>query len=223
MNQIDFYYDYLSHNAYLAWHQLPTLAARHGIGIRPVPVLFAGFLKTYGQLGPAEIEPKVEWMNRNVLRKAAQLDIPIAAPTQHPFRPLLLLRLSALDMPDERRCELTGLLFRAVWVDKVDPNDRRSLRAYLETNRFSCDDYFQRVDDDDTKHRVRANTDECLARGGFGVPTMLVGDTLFWGFDDLDYLGNFLAGDDPLNWVEAERFLMEWGQCRARGTHRARD
>ena len=62
---ITFYFDYISHNAYLAWCRLPEIAEKHGCSVNPIPVLFAGFLKKYGQLGPAEIEPKVEWMNRN--------------------------------------------------------------------------------------------------------------------------------------------------------------
>ena len=77
---IDFYFDFISHNAYLAWHVLPELAQKHTCTLRPIPVLFAGFLKAYGQLGPAEVEPKLKWMNQNVLRKATELGIRLAPP-----------------------------------------------------------------------------------------------------------------------------------------------
>jgi len=33
----------------------------------------------------------------------------------------------------------------------------------------------------------------------FGVPTMLVGDEPFWGYDDFPYLERFLAGNDPID------------------------
>ncbi|HEX8951850.1 MAG TPA: DsbA family protein, partial [Polyangia bacterium] len=38
------------------------------------------------------------------------------------------------------------------------------------------------------KDRLRANTDEAVARGAFGAPTMIVGDELFWGNDRLHFV-----------------------------------
>ena len=219
---IDFYFDFISHNAYLAWHVLPGLARKHACTLRPIPVLFAGFLKAYGQLGPAEVEPKLKWMNRNVLRKATELDIPLTPPKQHPFRPLLLLRLASLKMSNEERCVLTGVLFRGVWADKLDPNDPDAVRDYLEANNFPAGGLVERVDDEAAKTEVKTNTDECLARGGFGVPTMMVGDQLFWGFDDLPYLEKLLTGNDPLNEVDVDAYVDGWNMTRAQGAHRTR-
>src|SRR5215468_9222768 len=93
---VRFYFDYISSNAYLAWTQLPRLAERHGAAIEPVPVLFAGFLEAFGQLGPAEVPPKSLWMGKNNLRKAVLLGVPLHRPAFHPFNPLLALRASSL-------------------------------------------------------------------------------------------------------------------------------
>src|SRR5690349_4880620 len=96
-----FFFDYISHNAYLAWHKAPALAARHGLALTPVPVLFGAMLSHYRQIGPAELPAKSAWMLRNVLRKARLHGIPIAPPASHPFNPLLALRATcAID--DER-------------------------------------------------------------------------------------------------------------------------
>ncbi len=217
---INFYFDFISHNAYLAWHVLPGLARKYDCTLQPVPVLFAGFLEAYGQLGPAEIGPKLEWMNRNVLRKALELGIALNPPKQHPFRPLLLLRLAALEMTNEQRSQLTGILFRGVWVDKLDPNDRTAVRDYLDANNFPADDLVDRADHDVAKSKVKNNTDDCIARGGFGVPTVMVGDELFWGFDDLPYLEKLLAGEDPLNEVNVDAYVDAWNVCRMQGAHR---
>src|SRR5438477_7269890 len=40
----------------------------------------------------------------------------------------------------------------------------------------------------------------------FGVPSMMVGDELFWGYDDFPYLELFLAGKDPLDTVELQKW-----------------
>ncbi len=83
---IRFYYDYISSNAYLAWLELPKLAARHAAVIEPVPVLFAALLEAHGQLGPAEVHVKALWMLKNNLRKAALLGVPLNPPVHHPVR-----------------------------------------------------------------------------------------------------------------------------------------
>jgi 2-hydroxychromene-2-carboxylate isomerase len=217
---IDFYFDFISHNAYLMWHELPSIADKYGYELRPIPALFAGFLKTYGQLGPAEVAPKLAWMNRNVLRKAIDLNIPFAAPVQHPFRPLFLLRLVAQDMTIAERCALTGLLFRGVWADKLDPNQPQAVCRYLEQAGFAVGERIDRTADASVKEKLKLNTDKCIARGGFGVPTVLVGDELFWGFDDLPYLERHLAGDDSLKRVDLDTYLSEWKTGRAHGAHR---
>src|SRR5690349_12025805 len=112
-----FFFDYISHNAYLAWHKVPALASAHGLALEPVPVLFAGLLKAHNQVGPAEVAPKARWMIWNVLRKARYHGIPLAPPHSHPFNPLLPLRLSCIDMPREQRQELITRLFRATWAE----------------------------------------------------------------------------------------------------------
>ena len=73
-----FYFDLISHNAWLAWARLPAICAEHELQLQPIPVLFAGLLKHHGQVGPAEVAPKREWMLRNVLRKSHAHGIAIA-------------------------------------------------------------------------------------------------------------------------------------------------
>ena len=220
--QVDFYFDYISHNAYLVWHVLPALTEKYGYSVRPVPVLFAGFLKAYGQLGPAEIAPKLAWMNRNNLRKAAILGIPLNAPKLHPFNPLLLLRATAQEMSESDRCRVTGRLLRAVWVDAIDPNDTDSVHAYLAADGLDAASLLTGARSESAKTRLRTNTDEAIARGGFGVPTMLVDDEVFWGYDDLPYLEARLAGTDPLEHKDLEQYLAAWEAARTSGEHRDR-
>jgi hypothetical protein len=58
------------------------------------------------------------------------------------------------------------------------------------------------------KALLRRQTDEAISDGVFGVPSMKVGDELFWGFDDFSYLDLFLAGKDPLDPVERQRWRL---------------
>jgi len=53
------------------------------------------------------------------------------------------------------------------------------------------------------KAALRRQTDEAIARGVFGVPSMEVAGEIFWGYDDFPHLELHLAGKDPLQ-------MMEW-------------
>lgn len=219
--QVDFYFDYLSHNAYLAWRVLPAMAEKYGYSVRPIPVLFAGFLQAFGQLGPAEIKPKIAWMNRNNLRKATQLGIPFNAPKMHPFNPLFLLRLTAQEMPEAERHRITERILYAVWVDGIDPNDRDAVARCLADIESDADRLIAGTSNDAVKAQVRANTDDAIVRGCFGVPSMVVNNEVFWGYDDLPYLEAVLAGADPLNEADVEKYNTGWEAAYAGGQHRS--
>jgi len=75
--------------------------------------------------------------------------------------------------------------FEAYWGDNRDIAREEVLadiasRAGLERQRF-----FAAIETDSCKARLRANTDELMARGGFGSPTMFVGSAMFFGNDRL--------------------------------------
>ena len=213
---ITYYFDYISHNAYLAWCRLPEIAERFGCTVEPVPVLFAGFLKRFGQLGPAEIEPKIEWMNRNNLRKAARLGVPFNAPVVHPFNPLLLLRASHAEMPKAERLRMMEVLLRGIWVDRLDPRDAAACIAYLDETGFDGRLLIEHADTQAAKDAVREATEGAIARGVFGVPTCVVDDEVFWGYDDLPYLERFLQGEGRIEVSELE----PWRVCREGGVTR---
>ena len=206
MRPLRFYFDYLSSNAYLAWTQLPRLSSRFGVEVEPVPVLFAGLLGAHGQLGPAEVLPKAIWMAKNNLRKAALLGVPLNPPRHHPFDPLLSLRISWLPLPDPQRRALIDLLFQAVWVRGLHASEPAVVEALATELGLDGPQLVEAAQQPETKARLRAQTDAAIAAGVFGVPSMIVGDELFWGYDDWPFLELFLAGQDPLDPLETQRW-----------------
>jgi 2-hydroxychromene-2-carboxylate isomerase len=198
-----FYFDYISSNAYLAWHRLPDLAQRFGLAIEPVPVLFAGLLEAHGQLGPAEIPAKARWMWRDNLRKAARLGIPLEPPRFHPFNPLLPLRVSSLPLADEARRALIDALFRAMWAESLHLSEPAVVAAAATSAGLPGEELVARAQELESKQRLRQQTQDAIAAGVFGVPSMIVGDELFWGFDDLAHLELHLRGEDPLASLQA--------------------
>lgn len=193
---IRFCFDFISPYAYLAWTQLPRLAARHGHDVEPIPVLFAALLDAHGTLGPAEVPARRRYLIRDVARKARELGVPLDVPFAHPFNPLLALRVASLPMAGAERARVIDVLYRATWVERVDVTHAP---AVADTLRAAGLDPSLVERAGEAKERVRAQTTDAIARGVFGVPTMLVGDELFWGTDSLGALERFLATGEPVS------------------------
>ena len=66
MKSLSFWFDPISPYAYLAFEHLPQALEGCSYVVDYRPVLFAGLLGHWGQLGPAEIEPKRAWTFRQV-------------------------------------------------------------------------------------------------------------------------------------------------------------
>jgi len=186
MATADWYFDFISPFSYLQCEQLPAL--ERAIRVRYRPVLFAGLLKAHATLGPAEIPAKRRFTYRFVVWQARQLGIPLKFPAAHPFNPLPLLRLAiAADCePDAVRS-----IFRFVWRDgRLGdlPIEWAELTAGL-----GLPDAVARIGSAEVKDALRRNTDEAIARGVFGVPTLAIGDELFWGVDATPMAADYVA------------------------------
>jgi 2-hydroxychromene-2-carboxylate isomerase len=202
MKDVQFFYDPISPYAHLAFAALPQALMGHSVVVRYRPVLFAALLKANGQLGPAEIAAKRDWTYRQVQWLAHTHGIRLDLPAAHPFNPLPLLRLGLASAVDEAPGETsrydTERLFEHVWhggADAADPARLAVLQAHLQDHMAQRGRPWLAPDSDTVKQRLRANTDEALALGLFGVPAMVVDDRVFWGFDALPMLKAWLAGD----------------------------
>jgi len=198
MTRIVFHFDFVSPYAYLAWTQIHALAERAGASVEPAPILFAGLLNHHGHKGPAEVPAKRIYIYKDTLRRASLLGVPFALPPSHPFNPLLALR-AVLAAPDERKRALIDALFAASWGDAEDRGiDRPEVVRAAARAAGIEGDLVERASADDVKRALRSRTEDAIAAGVFGVPTMRAGEELFWGLDSFDLLERHLRGDDPL-------------------------
>ena len=210
MKHITFYLDFISPYAYLAFERLPEALEGVSYSVSYQPVLFAGMLKHYGQLGPAEIAPKRDWTYRQVLWLANSLGIELQMPVSHPFNPLPLLRLALACSPDaapgypnRHVCES---VFRHVWRGGAEAGDAQRLQA-LTQKLAPRRDMQDEVHAASVKLQLKKNTEDAIAKGVFGVPSFAVDDKLFWGLDALPMLRDYLRGDA---WFEC----VDWESAR---------
>jgi 2-hydroxychromene-2-carboxylate isomerase len=185
--EVSWVFDVISPFAYLGLGDLERLPAH--ARLRFVPVLLAALLSHFGQLGPAEIPSKRRFTYGFALWRARQLGIPMRMPPAHPFNPLAALRL-VIAAGSDRRAARTVLeaVFRHGW-DVADPAVIARLADTLGVAAPG-----QALADPRVKEQLRENTAWASSRGVFGVPTLVIGEELFWGHDAfgmaLEYLND---------------------------------
>jgi 2-hydroxychromene-2-carboxylate isomerase len=164
MKTITWYYDFISPYAYLQSRKLDGFAEYAIVNCKPV--LFAGLLKHWGQLGPAEIVPKRQWTFEQVAYLAFRHNIPLTMPAMHPFN--------------------------LVWKDGYLPTDTQAFEALLTSFGIDQED----LDSDGVKNQLKINGEQALADNIFGVPTSVIDGRKFWGFDSGEMLHSYLENHD---------------------------
>jgi 2-hydroxychromene-2-carboxylate isomerase len=204
---LGFYFDFISPYAFIAWTQVHAIAERNGRTVTPIPVLFAGLLDAHGTKGPAEIPAKRAYTFRDAYRKAHRLGLPVLKPPpSHPFNPLLALRVASLPLDPEAQRRLIDALYEATWVRGTGVETPEAVAAAATRAGLDGEALVRAAQEPEAKRRLRAATEEAVAHGVFGVPTVLVDGEIFWGTDGLDLVEPFLRGEDPvpkdLAWAE---------------------
>ncbi len=200
------YYDFISPYAYLQSTRLQELDGARTLEC--VPVLFAGLLGHWGQLGPAEIAPKRKWTFRDVVWQADREDIELKLPEFHPFNPLPLLRLAIVLGNDIAAVQR---IFRFVWVDGHVPQNEAAFDALLAEFGVARDQLAHA----DVKQALKQNGQDALGDEIFGVPSLVCDGEVFWGHQStdmaLDWLGS--AGRWPADKLAAvENFAQGPGR-----------
>jgi 2-hydroxychromene-2-carboxylate isomerase len=193
--KLSWVFDVISPFAYLSLKELPRLPPH--VDVDYVPVLFAGLLDHFGQVGNAEIAAKRQFTYRFVLWRARSLGIPMRMPPAHPFNPLQALRLIVAAGSNRQAVET---VFDAVFLHGRDVTDPTTITELA--HRLNVADPEQALHDATVKQKLRSNTDWAIASGVFGVPTFVIGDQVFWGHDTLDMTIDYLR--DPTHFEDSE-------------------
>jgi 2-hydroxychromene-2-carboxylate isomerase len=168
------------------------------------PVLLGGLFKLQGRPpvpAAAWNEAKVRWGKEDVLLWAQHWQIPLRYPASHPQRTVEAMRL-IVAAPNEVRVPLSEALFEAYWVHSRDMTDRGVLGEIAA--RFGVD--LSCIDESSVKEKLHACTAAASERGVFGVPSLFVGEQMWWG-------------QDRLRFAERALGLPDWdsGQAHERG------
>jgi 2-hydroxychromene-2-carboxylate isomerase len=196
MMAASWYFDFISPYAYL---QLPRiLALRERLAIEPVPIVFGAVLQHHGQLGPAEIPGKREFTYRLVHWQAEEQGVTLRFPPTHPFNSLAALRLC---LAAGNGWNAVTAIFRHIWHDGQPADTAAALGPVAKE--LGIADAAAALASDSVKLGLRTHTEQALAAGIYGVPSvMLDNGECFWGNDATSMLLAYL--DDPSRFERGE-------------------
>lgn len=194
-NTAEFFFDVGSPASYLASTQMPALCAKAGANLIYKPMLLGGVFQATGNASPAMVAAKGRYMTVDLGRFAKRYGVDFKMNPHFPINTLQLMRgVIGMQLRQPARFEafLTAV-FTALWVKGANLNDPAVTATTLVEAGFDPTEVFALVNDADIKAALKANTEEAVARGVFGAPTVFVGDAMFFGQDRLDFVREALA------------------------------
>ncbi len=193
---VEFYFDFGSPTAYLAFTQLPAIAARHGALISWHPILLGGIFKAVGNRSPAEVIPKGRYMLQDLARFAKRYGVELKFNPYFPINTLPLMRgTTAIQMYEPvRTLDFAGAIFRALWVEEKNLGDPAIIAQTFAANGFDAQQVADWTGDQAVKEKLTSETNEAVEKGVFGAPSMIVDGVLYFGQDRLDFVAEALAG-----------------------------
>ncbi len=192
---VEFHFDFGSPAAYLAATQLPHVCADTGAALVWKPMLLGGVFQATGNHSPAQVLHKGAYMNADLKRYASRYGVPFVLNPHFPVNTLTLMRGAiGLQMREPARFgAYVDAVFHAMWVEPRNLNEPAEVGTVLHGAGFDPQAMLALASSPEVKDRLKTATQEAVARGIFGAPTMFVGEQMFWGQDRLDFVREALA------------------------------
>jgi 2-hydroxychromene-2-carboxylate isomerase len=130
---------------------------------------------------------KGAYMWRDMERLCAKHEIPFRTPSQFPRNGLLAARVTLAAESEPWIGRFVRAVYLGNFAEDADISEPRRLRGWLES--AGCpkpDSLLELAGSAEIKERLRARTDDAIARGIFGAPTFVAGNEIFWGNDRLE-------------------------------------
>ena len=192
---VEFFFDFGSPYTYLAYHQLPKIAAQHGAQIIWCPILLGGVFQATGNHSPMEVPAKGRYSLLDLQRWAKRFGVPLQMNPHFPINTLHLMRGAvAIQMQGEAAFQrYLAAVFSAMFEKPRNLNQPEEVAAVLAGIGMDPAAFMGHINDPAVKEKLKANTAAAVQRGVFGAPTFFVGDQQFWGQDRLDFVEQALT------------------------------
>jgi 2-hydroxychromene-2-carboxylate isomerase len=187
---LDFYFDCSSPWTYLAFHAVQPLAEELGATVVWKPILVGG---VFNAVNPTVYDSRAKpnplkqaYMLKDLAAWAKLYRLAIAFPPRvFPVNSVRAMRGAFVALDEGKLVPYATACFESYWGSDLDISNDAVLADIAAKAGIERQKFFAGIETGSCKDRLRANTDEVMKRGGFGSPTMFVGDQMFFGNDRL--------------------------------------
>ena len=186
---IEFFFDCSSHWTYLAFHNIQPLAKEFGEEISWRPILVGGIFNTVNpsvyatRKAPVPLKARYELKDLSDWARSSGLSIKMR-PSVFPVNSVKAMRgciWSGKDLVPFARA-----VFEAYWGEDKDISKDEVLSEICRRVGIDPQKFLLGIAEQAIKDQLKANTDEVIARGGFGSPTIFIDKSdMYFGNDRL--------------------------------------
>lgn len=199
MDTIEFYFDCSSPWTYLGFESLQQMLARRtGIDVIYKPILVGG---VFNAVNPSVYEnrqnpvpPKARYYAKDLSDWARFVGIEIGSPPVFPVNSVKAMRGAFVAIEEGLLVPYARAVFSSYWTRLQDISQDDVLGDIVDNVGLDRSRFFDSIAAQEYKDRLRSSTEELVARGGFGSPTLyLNGDDMYFGNDRLPLLESRLT------------------------------
>lgn len=186
---IDFYFDFASPYSYIAAGKLEGFPSRNGKQVNWRPILLGALYKMWE--APEIPEHRLAYMKQDAHRSARFHRMALNWPTVFPVNSLAAARAFywiEQHYDNETAIRFAMGIFKAYWVTDHNIGDADFILNVAERYGIDSAKLFDGINDQAIKDRLHQMTDVACQRGVFGVPTVFIGDEMFWGSERMEQM-----------------------------------
>ena len=197
MDTLEFFFDCSSPWTYLAFENIQKLELPVEIDWRPF--LVGGVFNTVNdsvyQNRANPVPAKARYYIKDLADWARVTGLTIGQPPVFPVNSVKAMRGAFVALEHDCLVPYARATFRRYWTDLQDISQDEVVTQIAEGAGLDSAEFFDKITSQPYKDKLRANTEELIARGGFGSPTLyLNGDDMYFGNDRLPLLEARLRG-----------------------------
>ena len=190
MAKLEFFYDCGSPWTYLAFHEIEALArdARAELVCRPILVggVFNAVNDSVYEQRANPVKAKIAYHAKDLQDWARVYGLRIGWPSVFPVNSVKAMRGALVAEAHGKLVEWSRAAFEAYWGEDRDISQDAEIEALALRAGLDAGELLRGIASPAIKAKLRENTDELIARGGFGSPTMFVdGGDMYFGNDRL--------------------------------------
>ncbi len=193
---LEFFYDCSSPWTYFAFTRIQPLMQRLALPVRWRPILVGGVFNAVNQELYAAREamfnspdsPRMKYFIKDMQDWADLCGVRTNMPPGHPISSVKAMRGAFYAQEQGLLVPYSEAVFKTYWdSDSPDISSDAVLATVCARVGLDTDAFFTAITDQRYKDLLRQNTDELIARGGFGSPTIFInGDDMYFGNDRLE-------------------------------------